>query len=297
MNPSRFLATVLLITCAASLQAVENDPYPSGSAYYNTNNNISSALSSWTNANSWGGGNTNTGWNYVGQVGGANDASGVYLGNGWVITAGHVGPHDFTLDANTYAYTGYSYTNFTYTNGQTTEYADINLFRVATTSTVGNSLLPTNNISLVPNYKVSGNTVVMIGNGDSDAGRQKSWGINTVTANNFLLPLGGGSPYTSVDFETAYGTNAYGTTNTATLVNGDSGGGDFAYGGTNWYLIGINEALSGKDSYFVNLGYYQPQIQTVMASAVPEPSTYGLMALGLGAIRLSLWRNRRSSTQ
>jgi hypothetical protein len=40
-----------------------------------------------------------TGWDYVGQV---NGASGVYLGNGWVLTAAHVSGGDFTLDGITY---------------------------------------------------------------------------------------------------------------------------------------------------------------------------------------------------
>lgn len=39
------------------------------------------------------------GWDYVGQV---NSASGTYLGNGWVITANHVGAGDFTIDGVVY---------------------------------------------------------------------------------------------------------------------------------------------------------------------------------------------------
>lgn len=282
MIPSRFVIVLLLLTAVASLKAVEIFPYPSGAAAYNTNNTISSSLPSWTNANSWGIGNTNTGWNYVGQVGGANDASGVYLGNGWVITAGHVGVHDFTLGTNTYATTGYYYTNFTYNYLGTTEYADLNLFRISTTSTSGNSLLPTHNLTLVPAYNTSGQTLVMIGYGDASAGREKSWGINTVTTNNLLVALGG-YPYTSVDFGTSYGTNTYGTTNSALLILGDSGGGDFIESGGVWYLVGLNEAIDNNDSYFVNLGYYSSQITNVM-SAVPEPGTWGL--LGISGITL-----------
>lgn len=264
-------------------------PYPSGTSYYNTNDTINSSLPGWSSG--WGAGNTNGGWNYVGQVGDSTQGSGVYLGNGWVITAGHVGAWNFTLGTNTYATTGYSYTNFTYNYLGTTEYADLNLFRISTLSTTGNSLLPTNNLSLVPAYTSSGNTLVMIGYGDASVGRQKSWGINTVTANNLLVPLGGTS-YSSVDFQTAYGPSGYGTTNTAVLVTGDSGGGDFAYGGGNWYLVGLNEAVSGNNSYFVNLGYYSTQIEAVMSS-VPEPGTWMLLGIGILFIALPLWRERR----
>jgi hypothetical protein len=268
-----------------------------GNPTYNTNNNISSSVSGWTTANSWGTGNTNTGWNYVGQVGGANEASGVYLGNGWVITAGHVGALNFTLGTNTYATTGYSYTNFsistTNTNTGTiyTYFADLNLFKVSTSSTLGNSLLPTNKLTLVPAYNTAGQTVVMIGYGDAAVGRQKSWGINTVTANNILVPLGG-YPYTTVDFKTAYGTNSYGTTNSALVIVGDSGGGDFVSDGGKWYLAGLNEAVdSNSNSYFVNLGYYSSQITDVMNS-VPEPSTWALMGLGFCFITFVLRKNR-----
>src|SRR5271170_1227159 len=40
-----------------------------------------------------------TGWNYVGAIG---SASGVYLYNGWVITAAHVGAGNFVLGTTTY---------------------------------------------------------------------------------------------------------------------------------------------------------------------------------------------------
>src|SRR5271170_6434745 len=40
-----------------------------------------------------------TGWNYVGSIG---SASAVYLSNGWVITAAHVGAGNFVLGSTTY---------------------------------------------------------------------------------------------------------------------------------------------------------------------------------------------------
>ena len=284
------ISIALMVFASPCSKAVVNIPYPTGTPYYNTTDTISSSDSEWSSG--WGLGNTNDGWNYVGQVGGANDACGVYLGNGWVITAGHVGGLDFTLGTNTYATTGYSYTNFTFNYSGTTEYADLNLFRISTTSREGNAFLPTNDLSIIPTYTSTGQTLVMIGYGDANVGRQKSWGINTVTTNNLLLSLGG-YPYTSVDFGTSYGTNNYGTTNSAQLVVGDSGGGDYIKVASKWYLAGINEAndQSGA-SYMVNLGYYNSQITAVMA-AVPEPSTYGVAALGLSLIGIALFRRTK----
>ncbi len=40
-----------------------------------------------------------TGWNYVGSV---NGNSAVYLGNGWVLTAAHVGANNLTLNGTIY---------------------------------------------------------------------------------------------------------------------------------------------------------------------------------------------------
>ena len=281
---------LLMFGCISMVRAVEIIPYPSGTSYYNTNNTISNSWSAWSSG--WGTRDTNTGWDYVGQVGNSSQGSGVYLGNGWVITAGHVGASDFTLGTNTYLTTGFSYADFTYNYLGTTEYADLNLFRISSVSTTGNSLLPTNNLSLVPAYNSAGNSLVMIGYGDASVGRQKSWGINTVTANNLLVPLGG-TPYTSVDFQTAYGPGAYGITNSAVLVTGDSGGGGFAFDGSRWYLVGLNEAVSGNNSYFVNLGYYSSQITAVMAS-VPEPGTWVLIGIGLPLTWVFAKRSRKA---
>ena len=55
-------------------------------------------ISGWKSG--WGGSGI-TGWNYVGQISGG--ASATYLGNGWVLTTGHVGPGDFDLDGNSYS--------------------------------------------------------------------------------------------------------------------------------------------------------------------------------------------------
>jgi hypothetical protein len=285
----RFLIWGMVVVCleSTSVNAVEIVPYPSGSAYYNTSDNIGTSYSAWNSG--WGTGNTNNGWDYVGQVGGANDASGVYLGNGWVITAGHVGALDFTLGTNTYATNGTSFTSFSFTNAGTVYAADLNLFKISTTSIQGNSLLPTNNLIIPSWYTGTRNTLVMIGYGDASGGRQKSWGTNTVTINNLLVPLDG-SPYTTVDFGTAYGQTSYGT-NSAKLVVGDSGGGAFIKGGSTWFLAGINQANDRNgNSYFVNLAYYSSEITSVM-NAVPEPQSWTLIALGIAFLMsLSLWR-------
>jgi hypothetical protein len=196
------------------------------------------------------------------------------------------------LGTNTYATNGTSFTSFSFTNKGTVYAADLNLFKISTTSIQGNSLLPTNNLIIPPGYNVTGNTLVMIGYGYASGGRQKSWGTNTVTENNLLVALDD-SPYTTVDFLTAYGQTSYGT-NSAKLVVGDSGGGAFIKGGSTWFLAGINQAIDigNGDSYFVNLAYYSSEITRVM-NAVPEPQSWTLIVLGIAFLMsLSLWRRR-----
>jgi hypothetical protein len=249
---------------------------PSGvSPYYNSSNNISGTVATWTNANSWGSGNTNTGWDYVGSM---NGASGVYLGNGWVLTAGHVGAGDFTLSGNTYRYAGYSYTNFTMNYGGTNYSSDLNLFRITTNSTAGYSLnLPALTIAASSPVAFDANTranqitqsqAVMIGFG----GGSKSWGVNNVTAiglNVFANAFG------STGFATQYGSFSSRFTtisNNAKLVTGDSGGGAFMFVSNQWVLSGINEANnSNGDSFMVQLSYYAAAISNAIAAA-PSPT-------------------------
>jgi hypothetical protein len=61
-----------------------------------------------------------TGWNYVGNVSGSSGgyASGVYLGNGWVITCAHIGAGNFSLNGTTYNYVANSTHTFTGTATQ-----------------------------------------------------------------------------------------------------------------------------------------------------------------------------------
>jgi hypothetical protein len=284
---SRFLPLFLLIATTFSVKAVEI--VTTTNSYFNTTDNISLALPSW--ASGWGSGNTNNGWNYLGQV---NGASGTYLGNGWVLTAGHVGAGSFTLNGNTYNSTGYSYSSFTYNSTNT---ADLTLFKISTTSTTGNTL-SLSALTLASNAPTpfsgvqSGSTNVMVGYG----GGSESWGINTVTANNTPVTVSGYS-FLSVDYVTAHGTvtaGAQSITNNAELIGGDSGGGNFINVSGSWQLAGINEGVdTSGNSYLVQLDYYQAQIKSVMA-AVPEPGTWAFLGLGLSALlSFSFLKNRK----
>ena len=258
------------VTPSQAVQIVSSGMYS-----YNTNDNIGLSVSGWSNG--WGSGGG--GWNYVGAV---NDASGVYLGNNWVLTAAHVNnPSSFTLNGNVYNATGVSYTNFT--NSLTgTANADLNLFQILGTSTTGTNIsLPP--LSLSSSVPASGGTVVMIGYGGASGQASESWGTNTVySRTQYPVSVSG---YQSIDFATLNSGQNY-----ASVVLGDSGGGVFMKIGSTWQLAGISEAiisytstnpLTGTNytgSAFVQLGTYNAQISAIV-NAVPEPSFAGLLGI------------------
>ena len=231
-----------------------------------------------------------TGWDYVGQV---NGASGVYLGNGWVLTAAHVGAGTFTLNSVPYGFVSGSSHAISDVNGT----ADLTLFQISTSPALNSLTLALND----PEVKTTtnpGSQVAMIGNGGG-----KSWGLNTVNFTNELITPTGYT-YVSNDFITVQGpfTNGGATTNNpAILVSNDSGGADFIYDPVAgmWILAGINEvagtAMIGPGTYpvsgFVQLNTYQSQIQSLTGiSVVPEPGTYLLLGLGLLALLLGARR-------
>jgi hypothetical protein len=297
--PFRFLLPACWILACPLSKGVETLP-PGGSASYNTSNNISLSLASWSSG--WGSGNPYTGWDYVGNI---NRGSGVYLGNGWVLTAQHVGFGNFNLGGFTYNYAGYNYSTFTTTVGTNSYYADLNLFRIETISTTGKALnMPALTLaSSAPVFfgnttranQLSQSQAVMIGYGGPSGVGNKSWGIDHVTGINQAVSV---LTYTSADFSTAYGamTNSrnVSVTNSAQLVPGDSGGGDFMNVSGSWQLAGVNEAVDGNgNSYMVEVAYYDAQIQAVMA-AVPESGSGVLVLGGLGGvIAAARLRNRR----
>ncbi|HTJ78591.1 MAG TPA: trypsin-like serine protease [Rariglobus sp.] len=223
-------------------------------------------------------------WTYVGTV---NGASGVYLGTYndtyWVLTAGHVGLGDFTLDGVTYsAVTGSAIS--IYNNDSSP--ADLTLYQIA--SDPGLTAL-----TIASTDQFSGTTVQMIGFGGG-----KSWGANTIYGyTNYTLDgylFNGRGIVTLASGEGGNGGQG---------VGGDSGGGEFYFNGTTWVLAGILSGVGdimngstdlGNGTIAVDLSVYRSQILADInaVSAIPEPAT---LALGMGTMVLGLtvWRRRR----
>jgi hypothetical protein len=253
---------------------------------YVTTEPTTSDVSNWTSG--WNLGSGVTGWDYVGQV---NGASGVYLGNGWVLTAGHVGPGGFTLNGTSYALISGTSHTFTTTNGSTTGTADLSLFQI---SNPPNLAALTLSSSAPTVFGPDASKTVMIGYG---GGQGETWGYNTVTSRNVAVSVSG---FYSIDFATAYGSPS---TNVSHVVGGDSGGAAFINVNGNWQLAGILEALDDNPSspgyltsYMVQLSTYYSEITAI--TAVPEPdAAAGLEALAAPLPALTRLRSRRAGRE
>lgn len=273
-------------------RAVENGTNSSFNTTAPTGSNIPNWGTGWTQPQ----GQTGvTGWNYVGIVaGGGGSASGVYLGNGWVLTAGHVGAAPFTLGGGQYlVVSGSVHQGIPWQDDGTNYTADVTLFQIQPDGMTTFSLpnLPSLTIatsSPVPYHS----SVAIIGYGDGGSRTNETWGLNTVTTADELVEV---ESFGSADFVTAYGTTTEGlnsATNNYFLVVGDSGGGDFIYNSSHgsWQLVGMNEAVGtagdGNNdtnySYFVDLSAYASQINAIVSSqGVPAMPAWGRVVVPL----------------
>jgi hypothetical protein len=222
------------------------------------------------------------GWNYVGQL---NGASGTYLGNGWVLTAAHIGGGSFTLNGTVYAFVSGSVHTFTDSNGM----ADLTLFQISPRPNLPPLVLATSPPTELSSSGL-GSSVTMIGFGGNG---QRTWGDDTITYTNQLITPENTS-YVSNDFLTITGSYTEGSvtsSNSAQVIVGDSGGGDFIYNPTSgqWELAGINEVngtatINGSDytvSGMVQLSTYATQINAIFN---PPPSPTDTPALPPAAL-------------
>lgn len=248
------------------------------------------------------------GWANVGVLG---IGTGVYLGNGWVITAAHVGGGSIVLSGGTYAMLAGSGTTLT-NNGAVGKSATTDLYMFQLTSTpAGLPAVTIASSSAAPNAAVT-----MIGSG-RDRGAFTEWTVNTTTTpwSWTEVPSGGNAAgYKTLSTRSMrWGTNdvtasglwindgfgdvtmlattfdASGSpSNEAQAAYGDSGGAVFQKNGSSWELSGLiltvggfsgqpdpgANAIYGDTTYAADLSFYRSQIVTI----VPEPTTAALLA-------------------
>lgn len=245
------------------------------------------------------------GWDNVGVL---NVGSGVYLGNGWVLTANHVGGGSIALDSGTYAMEANSGRRLMYPAVGSQVTTDLYLFRLAT-----DPGLPWVTLAAQTD---PGDLVIMIGNGLTrgaaigttgyalNASKTMAWGLNTIDS-KVDFGVAGSSDYVK-GYSTLFapGGSARSWSESGQATVGDSGGAVFRLNLANsWDLAGIIIGRNGVSdgpvtfgtsrTYIADLPAYRDQI--VQITAVPEPAAGLLAAIGLLAAagaKAGRWRRR-----
>ncbi|HWQ91831.1 MAG TPA: trypsin-like serine protease [Clostridia bacterium] len=221
-------------------------------------------------------------WINVGTISGA---SGIYLGDAWVLTANHVGPGSINLNGTTYPYSG-TFQQLTNANGSG---ADMLVFRLASKPN-----LPS--LPLVATTPAASTPVDMIGYGyiagssETTIGvytgfywaphGRKGWGNNRVAAGGLQdVNAGGGTVTAFVTDFTAPGPMQ--ASHEAQAAPGDSGGGVFVNQSGTWHLAGMmfgidnlplqpaNTSVYGDLTYSANIATYGNQILSLIGRAAP----------------------------
>ena len=245
-------------------------------------------------------------WDNVVQMRSASGAigSGVYLGNRYVLTAGHVGP----LTSVKVGYVDYFLDS---SPAVTIGTADMKLVRLASDPGLGG-------VRLNSNPSADGGAAHLVGYGvgradSSDLSSSpvtwgdsstaiKRWGTNFVDGAIGAALVGG---YTSNLLRTQFNSNA--GANEAALTIYDSGSALFRQIGTEWYLVGIGayvqssgyslasaqfNSTESDDNYFIRISSYATSVDVIGGVSVPEPSSQSLLFVGAAFLSACLLARR-----
>jgi hypothetical protein len=245
------------------------------------------------------------GWSHVGLRGGL---TAVYLEDGWVITANHVGAGDVVLGGITYALVPGSSVRLQ--NADAT-YADLRMFAIS-------PLPPLAPLAIASSTPGNGASLILIGNG-RNRGAATSWDANGPPPPGPIYgytwgvgrSLRWGTNFVE-DFPSTrvFDTEVFGSVfdegdsaHEAQAAPGDSGGAAFAWNGSRWELAGVmiavgeyegqpaETSLYGQLTYAADLSVYRDQILDVIA--MPEPSG-GLLPGGALVVALARRRGKAS---
>ena len=230
--------------------------------------------------------------------------TGVYLGNRYVLTAGHVGPLtsvkvgfvDYLLDSSPAVAIGR---------------ADMQLVRLASDPGLGGVRLNSNpsadgGAAHLVGYGVGRAPSSLLGTspvtwGDSSTAT-KRWGTNFVDGAIGAALVGG---YTSDLLRTQFNSNA--GVNEAALTIYDSGSALFRQIGSDWYLVGLGAYVQNSgyslastqfnskdsdDSYFIRISSYAGSSVMIGGVGVPEPSSQSLLFVGAAFLSACLLARR-----
>ena len=230
--------------------------------------------------------------------------TGVYLGNRYVLTAGHVGP----LTSVKVGFLDYQLESSTPISIGT---ADMKLVRLASdpglngvrlntnpSGDTGNSYLVGYGVGRASSSLLSSSPVTW---GDSSTAL-KRWGTNLVDGTIAGVQVGG---YTSDLLRTQFNSNA--GINEAALTIYDSGSALFRQIGSEWYLVGLGAYVQNSgyslasdesnpndssDNYFIRISSYSNAADVIGGVGVPEPSSQSLLFVGAALLSACLLARR-----
>lgn len=316
MNPrNRFLAFIILLLLPASSKAlVLYDDNSNGNAY-NTNVPASPTIYDPTAAL----------WNHVVQIrnsdGTTPNASGVYLGNGFILTANHVNGTRYYIEGTEYLVdTSYNGTGSKQVTNSSSQGLDLKLVKIQSPPALDGIQMMSSSQSALGSYSLFIGWGVGKGTpqttdpanqgwtwGNSSTVSER-WGRNFTLASNYNEP-GNPNTYLVTEFDrtvfaspTAYNNDVF------SLSVGDSGGGLFEYVNSQWMLAGIGDAVStnGSSYYDRNTGtagdqpdasffISMPAHSQDVLNAIPEPGTIPLVLAGAALlVFIAIPRQRKS---
>ena len=230
--------------------------------------------------------------------------TGVYLGNRYVLTAGHVGPLtsvkvgfvNYFLDSSSAVAIGT---------------ADMKLVRLVLDPGLNGVRLNSNPLgdggeAYLVGYGVGRASSSLLGSnpvtwGDSSTAI-KRWGTNFVDLAISAKQVG---VYTSDLLRTEFNSNA--GADEAALTIYDSGSALFQKIGSEWYLVGIGayvqnsgyslasaqfNSTESDDNYFIRISSYATAVDVIGGVSVPEPSSQSLLFVGMAFLSACLLARR-----
>lgn len=236
--------------------------------------------------------------------------SAIYLGNGVVLTANHVGAGDVTFEGTVYPYVPGSAVRLANVDGS---YADLLMFEVYPRPDLPDLDIPVlspvygSPLLVAGNGRDRGNPLVWDPNGSYSPGPTGgyAWASSTHVCwgnNNLEVYPAGGLVFNTRAFGSFF--DAGRPLPESQAVTGDSGGGVFTLSLLGeWQLAGVilgiaqysgqpaGTSFFGQRTYYADLAYYRPQIDD--AVALPEPDR--MLAPGAALLGWLAVRRRRAA--
>jgi len=227
------------------------------------------------------------------NVGSVNDGSGTYIGNGWVLTAAHVGAGPIAFDSGTFQPDG----RVIRLKNPDTSLADMLLYHLVLTPGLPDSVISSSTpavaslVDLVGYGRIRGSAEQSYSSDDgpkvgfnwSDNGI-KSYGTNQIQSGVETLTVFGAGSFRGFILDFTPTPTLFtppppfvNTVREAQVATGDSGGAVFYKNGATWELAGMIEALAsfvyplpasvyGDESWVMDLPTYKTQIDALVSS-------------------------------